>query len=245
MKEKISITLNKNLVDIIENIASKQGINRSKFIENILLEKLATIPVLILAGWSEIGGTPKSLIKYNKKRLIVRQIELLKAQGLNNIYVSVSSEELKDYIESNFAKVKVIFEKKKIGSGGTLKKFAKLVETKFLFFYCDVLFELDLRKLMEFHIQEKANLSMVLKTVNNPSKYGTATIEGNKIIAFEEKPKNTDVFLIYTGIGVMEPDVAMNLNDEGKFEFQMSKINGKFSYIYEGFWKSFETEEDL
>jgi NDP-sugar pyrophosphorylase family protein len=245
MKEKISITLDSNIVKKIETIAKKHNINRSKFIENILIEKLENTPVLILAGWSEIKKTPKSLLKYKNSRLIVQQLEMLKKQGLTNIYISVNSSELRDYIEKNFPQVNVIFEDKKIGSGGTLKNFAKLVNQRFIFFHCDILTDLNLNKLGDFHIQNKSNLTLALKTTQNPSKYGNARMEGNRIIDFIEKPKNSEIFLIYIGVGVAEPEVIQNLDDVGKFELQLNNIKNKIGYVYEGFWKSFESEDDF
>lgn len=245
MKEKISITLDDKIVKKIEIIATNQGINRSKFIENILMEKLENTPVLILAGWSEIDNTPKSLLKYKNQRLIVKQIEMLKRMGLTNIYVSLNSNELREFIEKNLPDIKVIFENKKIGSGGTLKNFAKLINSRFLFMHCDILFDLNLNNLIDYHIQEKSSLTLVLKSFNNPSKYGNATIEGKRIIDFKEKPKNSEIYLIYIGIGVAEPQSFENIEEMGKFELQLNAIKNKIGYIYEGYWKNFESQKDF
>ncbi len=245
MKEKISITLDEKIVNKIEDIAKKQGINRSKFIESILIEKLENTPILILAGWSEIENSPKSLLEYKKRKIIVEQIESLQNQGFNNIYVSVSSNELKDFLENNLPHIKIIFEDKKIGSGGTLKRFGRLIGTRFMFIYGDILTDLDFNKLSNFHIREKSDLALVLKTSKETSKYGNARMEGNRIISFEEKPKNTETFLIYTGMGAADPSGTELLDDEGKFEFQLDKIKKKVGYIYEGYWKSFEEKSDF
>jgi len=245
MKEKISITLDENIVRKIEKLAEKQNINRSKFIENVLMESLERTPVLILAGWSELRKEPKSLLSFNGKRLIVRQIEMLYQWGFRNIYVSASSEDLKEYVEKNFPEVHVLFETQMLGSGGTLKSFAGLVQKRFLFLYCDILFELNLNQLLEFHIQNKSALTLVLKSTKNPSKYGTARMEGNRIIGFEEKPKSSEIYLAYIGIGIAEPEALKHLEDHGKFEIQLDKIPDKTGYIYEGFWRSFEKEKDI
>jgi len=245
MKEKISITLDDQILKKIETIANKQGINRSKFIENILMEKLENTPVLILAGWSEINSTPKSLLKFKGQRIISKQIDLLERVGLNNLYISLNSLDLKSFIEKNHPNINIIFEEKKIGSGGTLKKFAKHVNSRFLFMHCDILFDLDLNKPINFHIEEKSDLTLVLKSSKNSNKYGTATMEGKRIIDFNEKPKDTDIFLIYVGIGVADPRIFDKIDDVGKFELQLSKISNKTGYIYEGFWKNFESSKDF
>ena len=92
MKEKISITLDEKIVNKIEDIAKKQGINRSKFIESILIEKLENTPILILAGWSEIENSPKSLLEYKKRKVTVTA-DYIDFKGIKHISLESSKKD--------------------------------------------------------------------------------------------------------------------------------------------------------
>lgn len=244
MKKKVSITIDRDLLNQIEELAKKKGINRSKYIENVMHLHLREIPVVILASESKINGQDKSLTEYKKKKLIDIQIDYIKNNGFKDIYVSCNSIKVKNYLEKNYREITVIFEEEKIGNGGTIKNFCEKFGRKFVFIYCDVLMDLNLRELVKFHIRNKSSLTLGLKSVNSPSKYGVAILEGSKIEKFEEKPEQAHSHLVYIGVGMIEPEEGMKIK-EGKFELQLNNIENKHGYIYEREWKSFEEEKDF
>lgn len=244
MKKKVSITLEKDVLSRIEEIAKKQGINRSKYIEKVMLSQTRKIPVLILAGRAQINSQHKSLIEYKGKKIIDRQLNYIKNQGLSDIYISTDSVKLKSYLEKAHPEVSVMLETEKIGSAGTLKKAKDLFGRRFIFMYCDILIELDLNELIKFHLRNKSSTTLVLKSRKNVSKFGVAVLEGSRIIGFEEKPDKSESHLIYIGIGIIEADAAEKLKN-GKFELQLNDLENKHGYIYEGFWQDFEEEKDF
>jgi hypothetical protein len=52
----------------------------------------------------------------------------------------------------------------------------------------------------------------MLTTSPVPSEKGTVKMEGNKILEFVQKPKQSDIYLVFSPIFVVEPDI---LNYEG------------------------------
>ncbi len=244
MKKKVSITIDKDILNQIEEISKKQGMNRSKYIERVMLSQTNQIPVLILAAHADIDGTNKSLMEYHNKPIIEHKINHIKNQGLNDIYVSTESKKLKLFLEKHHPEIKIIFEKEKLGNAGTIKAAKELFGRRFLFTYCDTLLDLDLNELIKFHLRNKSEMTLVLKSKKDVSKYGVAVLEGSKIIKFEEKPDKSDSHLIYIGTGIIETAAAEKFN-KGKFELQLNQIENKHGYIYEGFWRSFEEMKDF
>ena len=244
MKKKVSITIDKDLLNQIEEIAKKQGTNRSKYIEKIVMKHSRQIPVLILAAKSKLEGVDKSLLEWNGKKVINHQIDYIKNQGFNDIYVSTDSQKLRSYLEKKQPEVSILFEQEKLGSGGSLKAHAEKLGRKFVYMYCDILFDLNLNKLVNFHLRNKSLLTLVLKSMKNPSKYGVAIMEGSKIDKFEEKPEKAHSHLVYIGVGIMDPEMASKL-ETGKFELQLNNLENKYGYIYEKYWRTFDKSGDF
>ena len=67
MKQKISITLDSNLLRQIDKVCEKRGIHRSRYIELLLREDFEEIPALILAIKSKMKGKDKPLLEFNNK----------------------------------------------------------------------------------------------------------------------------------------------------------------------------------
>ena len=244
MKKKVSITIDSELLKQIEDIAKKQSLNRSKYIEKVIQKQTRQIPVLVLTANSKLGGKDKSLTLYNNKMLIDHQIAYIKNQGYNDIYVALNSSKLKNYLERNYPEVTVLPEGEKFGSGGSLKHHAERFGRRFIFMYCDILLDIDMNSLVQFHLRNKSSMTLVLKSMKEPSKYGVAVLEGSRISKFEEKPEAAMSHLVYIGLGVIDPEAAAKVKD-GKLEFQLNDIENKFGYIYEGFWKNFEEMGDF
>jgi NDP-sugar pyrophosphorylase family protein len=77
------------------------------------------------------------------------------------------------------------------GSAGGIMAFADLLEGEesILVVSGDALHDIDLRALMDFHASRAALLSVAMKRVLNPGRYGVGSIDKDKhIVRFEEKP---------------------------------------------------------
>ena len=238
MKTKVSITIDEDLLNQIEELAKKQGINRSLYMEKLIMQHTRQVPVLILATDAKINGKDKA------KPLVQHQLDYLKNEGFTEIFVSTDSLELKKYLEKEQSEINIIFEKQKIGSGGSLSAHAEKIGRRFIFMYCDELYELDLQELVKFHLRNKAGLTLVLQSAAKPSQYGVAVLEGSSVLRFEEKPGKAGSHLIFTGVGVIDIPVARKLK-KGKFELQLNNVENKYGYIYEGYWKTFDIERDF
>src|SRR3989344_21207 len=109
MKEKVSITIDAELLKQIEEVAKKQGINRSQYIEVVMMQQTKEVPVLILATDAKLNGMDKALHLYKGKPLIEHQISYLKSEGYHYLFVSTNSAKLRDYLQEKHPEIKVLF----------------------------------------------------------------------------------------------------------------------------------------
>ena len=86
----------------------------------------------------------------------------------------------------------------------------------------DELKGLDLAKLLEFHEARKSEdpnhaATIALVRVPNPSEYGVAEMDGERIARFHEKPAIPPSTLISSGLYVLEPGVLDETDKTKKF----------------------------
>jgi glucose-1-phosphate thymidylyltransferase len=103
--------------------------------------------------------------------------------------------------------------------------------------------------------KQKEGGKIFLKEVNNPESFGVAEVEGDKIIAIEEKPKNPKTNLAVIGLYMYDSgvwDVIQKLKPSGRGELEITDVNnhyvknGTMTFeILQGWWgdcgESFES----
>ena len=224
MKERITITLDKNLICQIDKRVDGLGIkNRSQEIENLLSESLGTnIPrkaVLLVGGKGTrlkplTDKTPKALLEVHKKAVTEHIFDLLKKYGIRDIILCVGhlKDKIKDYFGdgSNFGvNIAYIEEDEPLGTAGPLKLAKKYLKGSFIVSNGDELKNINIPRMFRLHKRKDALATIALTTVEDPSHYGVARLDGSRIIEFVEKPKKEEApsNLINAGFYIMEPEV--------------------------------------
>ncbi len=158
---------------------------------------------------------PKPMVPIMGVPLLERTIAELKRCGVTEVVLSTGYKS--DCIEKHFGvsqkmgmTVHCVCEEKPLGTGGAIKNCEKYFDSTFLVFNSDVLCNLDLKALVAFHRQKKADVTISATRVEDPSSYGV--IEYNQedfAISFTEKPKPGEEksHFINAGIYVFEPKV--------------------------------------
>ncbi|MGZ4353283.1 MAG: sugar phosphate nucleotidyltransferase, partial [Gaiellaceae bacterium] len=108
---------------------------------------------------------------------------------------------------------------------------------------CDI----DLSKIMEFHREKGAAVTIGLKSVDNPLEFGiVVTDEEGRIERFLEKPSWGQVFsdTINTGIYVIEPEVLKHVPTDRPYDFSKELFplllemgRPLYGYVCEGYWQ--------
>ena len=133
-----------------------------------------------------------------------------------------------------------------LGTAGSVKNSSEHLEGTFLVISGDALTDIDLTKVVEFHRQRKAMVTITLIRVENPLEFGiVVTDPEGRIERFLEKPNWGQVFsdTINTGIYVLEPEVLDFIPEGQPFDFSkdlfpllLSKGYPLYGYVADGYW---------
>ncbi|MBU1202381.1 MAG: NTP transferase domain-containing protein [Nanoarchaeota archaeon] len=231
MKERITLTLERNIIEKVDKSVDGMRIkNRSHAIELLLRQAIGIdkpTKVLILAGGKTrkfrlLGKDhPKSLMEIKGKPIIQYNIELFKKHGIKEILISAghNTNAIKQRLgDGKKLGVNIIYleEKNPLGTAGPLRLAKQHLKETFLMCNADELKDIDIDDMFTFHMTNKPLGTVALTTVRDPSSYGVALLNGNKILTFIEKPSkdNSPSNLINAGLYILEPEV-INYVPEG------------------------------
>ncbi len=116
------------------------------------------------------GKTKSELKIYNNKKIIDFQIETVSKLKKKIILLSSSKfRNLNSYILKKYNKldIEIITEEKKLGTAGCLYPLQKLNYNYYLIIYGDIIFNIDFRKLINFHKKKKADCTLVIHPNNH------------------------------------------------------------------------------
>lgn len=174
---------------------------------------------------------PKVMVQIGGKPLLWYHIQLLKKHGVKDIWINLHEhpQVIKNYFGdgSRFGvKISYSYEKKLLGTAGALKNPASGIEKElrdgtFMVVYGDNLTDFAYTKLIKFHKENQALLSLGLYRCPDPWTMGVVEIsEEGKILKFVEKPPKEEVATdtVSAGILVCEPEL-LNSIPEGASDF--------------------------
>lgn len=228
MKERITITLDENLISQIDKRIDGIGIkNRSREIELLLAESLGTnIPgkaVLLVGGRGTrlkplTDKTPKALLDVQGRTILEYLFDLLKKYGIRDVVLCTGY--LKDKIREHFAdgsrmgmNITYVEEDEPLGTAGPLKLAKKYLNESFIVSNGDELKDINIPRMFRLHKRKNALATIALTTVDDPSHYGVARLDGSRIVEFVEKPSNPPSNLINAGFYILEPEVIDMIPD--------------------------------
>ncbi len=119
----------------------------------------------------------------------------------------------------------------------------------------DNVFHDALGPLLQRTIQNSDHAWIALKQVHDPSRYGIAELQGHRIVALEEKPREPRSDLAIAGIYVFPPEVFALIRQakpSARGEWEITDINrafleqGRLQHVFlEGYWTDAGTPESL
>lgn len=203
--------------------------------------------------------TPKPMLPIGGKPHLEHIVELLKLYGVNHIIFSTGylHEQIVEHFGDGSAYgIKMDYRAdgdKPLGTGGAIKNCEDLLDNEpFIVFNGDILTDLDLGWMDIKHLIYTAidSITIALVPVENPSAFGVAVTEDERIIKFVEKPSTLDYGnLINAGIYIMNKKV---LEDIPKDEYIMVETDvfpqyaekGKlYAYPIDCYWLDIGTHE--
>ncbi len=206
--------------------------------------------------------TPKPVVPVINKPFLLYQIEVLRRVRITDITLSLSYQP--DKIEGVLneagdlgAKVHFITEPNPMGTGGAYRFAAADPRETTIVFNGDILTNCDLKKMIGFHKANKAEATIALTPVEDPSRYGlVASGPSGAVLEFLEKPKPEELQrvaanTINAGIYILEPSI-LDLIPEGEnrsFEYNvfpdiLARKMPFFAYVIDKeYWRDIGTPE--
>jgi len=179
----------------------------------------------------------KAMVPVVNVPFVLHQIELIKKYGINEIILNLHylSDGLKKVFEDekkHGIKVYTSMEESPLGTAGAVKNAEQHFDSDpLLIFNGDILTDMDLGKLIEFHKKKKATATITLTEVEDPTTYGLVlTDKDGKIEKFIEKPSwervSGSTSYINAGIYVIDPKVFANVPKGKPYSFERELFPG-------------------
>ena len=154
---------------------------------------------------------PKPLLPIGEKAVLEIQIEHLKANGFEHIFLATNYKS--DYIENFFGngdkygvKLTISKEDKPLGTAGPVKLLQnQLNDEPFLVMNGDILTLLPYSKLYAFACTKETLLTIGTKDIYTPFQFGNIHTEGDFVTGIEEKPNIKTTIL--AGIYIFKPEI--------------------------------------
>jgi mannose-1-phosphate guanylyltransferase/phosphomannomutase len=198
------------------------------------------------------SNQPKPMVPIVGKPCMEHIVELLRQHGFEDIIVTLAfmPQAIRGYFgagEAHGVSIRYSVEEAPAGTAGSVKLAETALDEPFLVISGDALCDIDLRKLVQFHQEKEAIVTIGLKSVDNPLEFGIVVTDSDgRVERFLEKPSWGQVFTdtINTGIYVLDPEVLRHIPDDRPFDFSKELFPlllemGRpiYGYVADGYWQ--------
>ncbi|MBD5136066.1 MAG: NTP transferase domain-containing protein [Lachnospiraceae bacterium] len=196
---------------------------------------------------------PKPLLPIGEKAVLEIQIEQLKNCGFTDIYLATNYKS--DYIEKFFGdgsyygvNLYISKEDKPLGTVGPVKLLEDKLKKPFLVMNGDILTDLDFDELYQFGVNQESQLTVSIKKMIMPFRFGNIDFEGDIVTNIVEKPDIVTYAL--AGIYIMKPEI-LNRIPAGEMYNMDALIKGMLNsgtpiskYELDNYWLDIGCDED-
>tara|TARA_A100001011_G_scaffold369766_1_gene425426 strand:- start:318 stop:1376 length:1059 start_codon:yes stop_codon:yes gene_type:complete len=220
-----------NNYDLIPVLNKKREIvdilHKKKFSSNKknIKKKLINTIVVITAGGK---GTrlspftkilPKPLVPINGKPILEIIIEKFKQFNINKFFLTThfKSRIIEAYLKETYLApfVKIVYEKKPLGTIGSLSNLKRVKVKNVIITTCDTLINIDYKKFLDFHLKNKNAITIAAAKHDYLIPYGVCNIDkNNQLINLVEKPKYS--YLMNSGMYIFDKKL-LNLMQENRY----------------------------
>jgi dTDP-glucose pyrophosphorylase len=197
---------------------------------------------------------PKPMIDIGGVPLLERQVRAMVACGLRRIYISTNY--LGHVIENHFedgrgfgAEIRYLRETTKLGTAGALSLLPDVPQGPVLVINGDVLTTSDFGKLLAFHQETGAEVTIAAMIYRVVIPFGVLHVDGHRVAGIEEKPSQG--FLCNAGIYVFSPEavrsvpVGVQVDMPSVIERMIARRAAVSVFPIHEFWTDIGTPNDL
>ncbi|WP_127576387.1 sugar phosphate nucleotidyltransferase [Paenibacillus barengoltzii] len=206
--------------------------------------------------------TNKHLLPVGKYPMIFHSVYKLKQAGLTDILVVTGKEHMGDVVNllGSGSQMGVSFMYKVQDEAGGIAQALGLAEQfigqeQMVVILGDNVFADDITPYVNHFRQQKKGAKILLKEVDNPTRFGVAELQGNQIVSIEEKPQFPKSNYAVTGIYMFDHSVFQiikKLKPSSRGELEITDVNnayierGELTYdILDGWWTDAGTHASL
>ncbi|MBI3995283.1 MAG: NDP-sugar synthase [Nitrospirae bacterium] len=195
---------------------------------------------------------PKPLLPIDGRPLIEHTLLLLRKYGLTDVVINLhyqGEKIMRALGDGSRWGMKILYseEPRILGTGGGIKKVeAFLSDGPFLVINSDILIEINLDKLIDFHRRQKASATLVLREDPEADRWGAVGMDAaNRIRQFLGRPDWTGERLakrMFAGVHMMDPRVLSYIPGQGfssiidAYVEMIRKKDRLFGFPFKDYW---------
>ena len=195
--------------------------------------------------------TPNPLVPIVNQTLLKYQIEILRRAGFREmtLVLGYHSNKIEDVIgDGREQQIQIKYQEQSTsqGTAGAFRSAMGNLREPAVVIYGDILTDLQLDRMIEFHRAKQALVTIAMVAVENPSSYGMIEAEADgHMTRFLEKPSAAEITYntINAGIYVIEPEVLEQIPTGEKYSFEEQLFprlieSGApvYAYAWSGYW---------
>jgi mannose-1-phosphate guanylyltransferase len=202
---------------------------------------------------------PKALLPIANNAFVDYVINWLGKQDVSEIILSMyhMPNHLQEYIEGMVGKIdtkiKFSVEPSPLGSGGALLYNKKYVDDTFILLNGDILTDMSIRELVNFHKSNGAKITATLNEVDDPRHWGIVELDSqDRALSWQEKPAPEEARSNWGNVGVwiFEPEIIDTIPagrpvslEKEIFPKLIAEGVPFYGYKYRGYWKDIGTPD--
>ena len=177
---------------------------------------------------------PKPLFPLDGRPMMQWQIELLKTYNITEIIIIIGylGDKIKEYFKDGKAfgvNIRYIEEKEPLGSAGALYYLKSMISCKkILLIFGDVMFNMDINRMIRFHEEKQAQITLLVHPNSHPNDSDVLRIDEQKrvigILPKKEKRKDWYDNCTNAGIYILEEDVLKKIKEPKKIDLEKELI---------------------
>jgi NDP-sugar pyrophosphorylase family protein len=203
--------------------------------------------------------TPKPIVPIFERPFLHYQLDLLKqVPEIDEVILSLNYQPRR--IEEIFGDggdsgigIRYVVEPAPLGTAGAVRYAGESLHESVVVFNGDVLTQVDLAAVIALHRERKAQATIVLTPVDNPTAYGLVeTDAAGNVQRFLEKPNADEITCdtINAGIYILEPETFDRIPKDTPWSIERSFFPSLIerketfvAYVYRGYWIDIGTPE--
>lgn len=178
---------------------------------------------------SVVSDRPKPMAEIVNKPFVEYVLDDLQSAGIRKFVFAVGykGDMIQDYFGSGSrwgVSIEYAYEKNLLGTAGAIKNTLGCITEQFvLVLNGDTYYNMDYKAFVDFGIKNNMDMAIVLRRIQDISRYGNVLLEGNRIVKFNEKVDSKRAGIINGGIYLMKSSLLSEI-PEGKVSLENEMI---------------------